>query len=204
MLFQTGNWLVAAGFYLFGLIMGILLISQFWTLANEIYDARQAKRLFGFIGGGASLGGIVGSSILTFATASVGTTNLLLVSAVLLIVCGGDGHHGAEPRRRPRLAAITSTGEEKGVGGAEALRMLRESKHLQVIALVIAFAAIGANLIEQQLNMAAEAFKGRAAGRRARRSSSARCSSTRRWRASSSRSCSPAASIASSASASRC
>ena len=65
-LFQTGHWMVAAGFYLFGLIMGILLISQFWTLANEIYDARQAKRLFGFIGGGASLGGIVGSSILTF------------------------------------------------------------------------------------------------------------------------------------------
>ena len=61
-LFQTGNWMVAAGFYFFGLIMGILLISQFWTLANEIYDPRQAKRLFGFIGAGASLGGIAGSS----------------------------------------------------------------------------------------------------------------------------------------------
>ena len=55
-------------FYLFGLIMGILLISQFWTLANEIYDARQAKRLFGFIGAGSSLGGIAGSSLLAFAT----------------------------------------------------------------------------------------------------------------------------------------
>ena len=41
--------------------------------------------------------------------------------------------------------------------------MLRESRHLQVISLVIAFAAIGADLIEQQLNMAAEAFKGRGA-----------------------------------------
>ena len=40
-----------------GLILGILLISQFWTLANDIYDPRQAKRLFGFIGGGARLGG---------------------------------------------------------------------------------------------------------------------------------------------------
>ena len=39
------------------LILGILLISQFWTLANDIYDPRQAKRLFGFIGGGSSLGG---------------------------------------------------------------------------------------------------------------------------------------------------
>ena len=42
-LFQTGNWMVAAGFYFFGLIMGILLISQFWTLANEIYDAATGQ-----------------------------------------------------------------------------------------------------------------------------------------------------------------
>ena len=42
--------IVAAAFYLFGLIFGILLISQFWTIANDIYDARQAKRLFGLIG----------------------------------------------------------------------------------------------------------------------------------------------------------
>ena len=53
--------------------------------------------------------------------------------------------------------------EEEGVGGKEAFRLLRESRHLQIIALVIAFAAVGAGLIEQQLNMAAEAFKGRSA-----------------------------------------
>mgnify|MGYP000719018155 CR=1 FL=1 len=41
---------------LLGLILGLLLISQFWTLANDVYDPRQAKRIFGFIGGGASLG----------------------------------------------------------------------------------------------------------------------------------------------------
>ena len=38
--------------------------------------------------------------------------------------------------------------------------MLRESKHLQLISLVIAFAAVGAAIIEQQLNMAAAQFEG--------------------------------------------
>ena len=161
-LFQTGNWMVAAAFYFFGLIMGILLISQFWTLANEIYDARQAKRLFGFIGAGASLGGIAGSSLLTFATGTFGTNNLLLVSAALLGVAGVLVL-SVESRSSVQLSAIAKAGEEKGVGGSEALRMLRESRHLQVISLVIAFGAIGAYLIEQQLNMAAEAFKGRTA-----------------------------------------
>jgi ATP:ADP antiporter, AAA family len=161
--FQTGNWWVAAAFYFFGLIMGILLISQFWTLANEIYDARQAKRLFGFIGAGASLGGIAGSSLLTFATKAFGTNNLLLVSATLLgvaavLVLTIEARSGGL-----QLSSIAKAGEERGVSGAEALRMLRESKHLQIISLVIAFGAIGAYLIEQQLNMAAEAFKGRSA-----------------------------------------
>ena len=142
--------------------MGILLISQFWTLANEIYDARQAKRLFGFIGAGASLGGIAGSSLLTFATGAFGTNNLLLVSASLLGVAAVLVL-SVEARSHVQLSTIAKAGEEKGVGGSEALRMLRESRHLQVIALVIAFGAIGAYLIEQQLNMAAEAFKGRKA-----------------------------------------
>ena len=38
--------------------------------------------------------------------------------------------------------------------------MLRESRHLQLISLIIAFAAIGAGLIEQQLNMATEEAQG--------------------------------------------
>ena len=58
--FKSGSDLASTGFYFFGLILGILVISQFWTLANEVYDPRQAKRIFGFIGGGASLGGIAG------------------------------------------------------------------------------------------------------------------------------------------------
>ena len=56
-LFKTGAEWVSVAFYLWGLILGALLISQFWTLANGIYDPRQAKRLFGFIGGGVMLGG---------------------------------------------------------------------------------------------------------------------------------------------------
>ena len=60
-LFQTGQQWVSVAFYLWGVLAGSLLISQFWTLANVIFDPRQAKRLFGFVGGGASLGGIAGS-----------------------------------------------------------------------------------------------------------------------------------------------
>lgn len=159
-LFLTGASWVSPLFYLMGLILGILLISQFWTLANEIYDPRQAKRIFGFIGGGASLGGIAGSSILTFAVDTVGTNNLLLLSAALLLLCVGIVVTIIRRAGNIELAGVTSTGEESEVGGAEGFRLLMSNRHLQIIAAVIGFAAIGAGLIEQQLNMAAEEFKG--------------------------------------------
>jgi ATP:ADP antiporter, AAA family len=160
-LFGTGQTWVEVAFYLFGQIYGILLISQFWTLANLIYDPRAAKRLFGFIGGGASLGGIVGGSITAFLAQQVGNRHLLIVSAAALALCAGVVVHIVRRSRDADLAGLERAAEEEGVGGREALRMLRESKHLQIIAVVIALTSIGAGLIDQQLNMATEAFKGR-------------------------------------------
>jgi AAA family ATP:ADP antiporter len=90
----------------------------------------------------------------------VGTNNLLLVSATIMAVClvlvvaivGRESAAGA--------SAGAAVKEEEGVGGGEAIRMLRDSKHLQIIAIVIGCAAMGAAIIEQQLNMAAEAQLG--------------------------------------------
>ena len=156
-LFRTEASWVSVAFYVFGLLIGVLLINQFWMLANDVYDARQAKRLFGFIGGGASLGGVMGSWLTKVAVYEVGTNNLLLVSAALLVV--GIGVVTVVGRRQ-RLSGTGLSVDERGVGGGEALRLLRSSRQLQVIALVVAFAAIGAGIIDQQLNMAAAAFKG--------------------------------------------
>ncbi len=156
-LFRTEATVVAAAFYLWGLILGVLLTSQFWTLANITYDPRQAKRLFGFIGGGAPLGGLAGA-YMAYQANFFGTFNLLLYSAGLLAIAAAVVSF-ILAREKP--AAALSAEEEQGVGFGEAIRLLRSSKHLQVIAMVISFAAIGANIIEQQLNMATEAFKGR-------------------------------------------
>jgi AAA family ATP:ADP antiporter len=156
--FETGSQWASTGFYFFGLILGILVISQFWTLANEVYDPRQAKRIFGFIGGGASLGGIAGSS-LTLQAKTIGTTNLLLVSAALMTLCLALVI-AIIVREKPIIKGSLTGGEDERVSSTEALRLLKNSKHLQVIALIIGFAAIGAAIVEQQLNMATEAAKG--------------------------------------------
>jgi ATP:ADP antiporter, AAA family len=159
-LFQTPQTWVSVTFYVAALLLGVLLISQFWTLANIVYDPRQAKRLFGFIGGGAPLGGIAGSALAAYAP-KIGSTNLLIPSAICMGLCALLVT--AIIRREqvdPGSASADSGKGEKGVSATEAFDLLRRSKHLQIIALVISFAAVGAAIIEQQLNMAAAAAKG--------------------------------------------
>jgi ATP/ADP translocase/HEAT repeat protein/CRP-like cAMP-binding protein len=153
---------VAVGFYLFGLIIGILLISQFWTLANDIYDPRQAKRIFGFVGAGSSLGGFAGAMTTSSIVERVGANAMLLVSAATLAAC--TAAVAVVIRREPAAGRsdASRTGEDGGVGGAEAWRLLTSSRHLQLISMVIAFAAICAAIIEQQINMATAEAKGAA------------------------------------------
>jgi ATP:ADP antiporter, AAA family len=155
-LFLTKQPWVSAAFYLLGLILGILLISQFWTLASVVFDPRQAKRLFGFIGGGASVGGILGS----FLAKQISTNNLLLYSAgfMVLSIAAVNLIMRREKISAEMQGAVASVDQD--LGGKEALHLLRKSKHLRLIALVISLAAIGAVIIEQQLNMAAAAVKG--------------------------------------------
>jgi AAA family ATP:ADP antiporter len=155
-LFRTGATWVSVAFYVFGLLFGILTISQFWTLANDVYDARQARRLFGFIYGGGCLGAALGAALTAFTVRHVGTNNLMLASAAVLVACFAIVT--TILRRHPSVEP-SAAAEERGVGGIEVFRLLRESRHLRVIALLIGFAAVGGNLIEQQLNMAADEQK---------------------------------------------
>ena len=153
LLVESGAAWVAVALYVFGLVFGILVISQFWTIANDIYDSRQARRLFGFIGGGASLGGAMGAGITGFFQAEIGENNLLLVSAAVLGLCGVIV--SVILRRQPVTANLAAAGEERGVGGGEAFRLLRESRHLQLIALIIGIATLSAAVGEQQLYLMA-------------------------------------------------
>ena len=147
---------VSVGFYIWGLILGVLVVSQFWTLANGIYDPRQAKRLFGFIGAGVMIGGMTGAGLTSFLIESVGANTLLLWSALTLIACSVlvSAILGKESTASEIAPSIGGT--EKGVTLSRAIQLLRQSKQVQLIALVIGFGSIGAALIEQQLNMAVD------------------------------------------------
>ena len=80
------NDLVNRAFYVWLSVFSLYHLSVFWTFMSGLYDKEQAKRLFSVIAMGASAGAIVGPSIPTFFVDNIGTLNLLLIAAVLLMV----------------------------------------------------------------------------------------------------------------------
>ena len=71
-------------FFIWTSVFNLFVVSVFWALMVDVFDAQQGKRLFGFIAAGATVGGIVGSSVTASLAKSVPPTYLLLGSAMLL------------------------------------------------------------------------------------------------------------------------
>jgi ATP:ADP antiporter, AAA family len=83
-LFQLGgehSRAIAAAFYIWVSTFNMLIISVFWTFMADMFSRTQAKRLFGFIAAGGTLGGIVGPIVATALVTRVGNENLMLISA---------------------------------------------------------------------------------------------------------------------------
>ena len=83
-LFVSGQYQdrrVAAGFYVWVSTFNMLIISVFWTFMADTFSRTQAKRLFGFVAAGGTLGGIVGPALATLLATQIGNNNLMLISA---------------------------------------------------------------------------------------------------------------------------
>lgn len=77
---------VDKAFYVWVALFALFHVSVFWSLMADIFNKEQAPRLFGFIAAGSSVGAIFGPGIAVAAVPFVGADNLMLVSAVLLLL----------------------------------------------------------------------------------------------------------------------
>jgi ATP:ADP antiporter, AAA family len=75
---------VGRAFYVWISVFNLFVVTVFWAFMTDIFNTEQAKRLFGFISVGGTLGAIVGASLTGALVNRLGTANLLIFSAVLL------------------------------------------------------------------------------------------------------------------------
>ncbi|HWP99966.1 MAG TPA: hypothetical protein VNK92_05810, partial [Vicinamibacterales bacterium] len=153
---------LAALFYVWVNCFGVVAPVQAWSLAGAAFDARQAKRLFGLIGAGASLGAVGGGVLGRMLVGPVqGTVNLLLVlagliaAAAVVVTLGGrrgaappDGGQAVPPPPVPTAASTSLT---------EILRR----PYLRLLAALVFLVAVATQWIGFQFNLvAAERFGG--------------------------------------------
>jgi len=78
--------LVDKGFYVWLSVFSLFHLSVFWSFMSDLFNKEQAPRLFGFIATGASVGAIVGPLLTAQLVEQVGTDNMMLISATMLLI----------------------------------------------------------------------------------------------------------------------
>jgi hypothetical protein len=94
---QAAEWLLlryhpriaACAIYLHIVAFGAVLLSGFWSVMNESFDPRSAKRIFGRISGMGTLGGLCGGLLAERVAAWFSPSAVVLILALLHVVCAG-------------------------------------------------------------------------------------------------------------------
>jgi AAA family ATP:ADP antiporter len=145
--------------YVYVEVMGALVLVQFWTLANELFNAREAKRLYGLIGSGGTLANIVVGLVGARVATAFGTSALLLMCVVLLVGTA-IASFAAGNAGRQRLFAKAATGKStaKRTGGAA---RVMQSSHLRSVAALSAVTFLTTTLVDFQFKViASNLYKG--------------------------------------------
>ncbi len=78
--------LIARVFYIWVSVYNLFVISVFWSFMADLFTSDQAKRIYGFVAAGGTIGAIAGPFITVNLVSVIGAKNLLLVSAGFLII----------------------------------------------------------------------------------------------------------------------
>ncbi|MBP6680882.1 MAG: HEAT repeat domain-containing protein, partial [Saprospiraceae bacterium] len=142
-------------FYIGVALFGLITTSQFWLLGNLVFSSLEAKRLFGFIGAGAIAGGISGGYITSVLAHVMNSENLLFLAAGMLIV-------GMFVNRKIWLMFVPLFNRAVQIKQTKTLheypfRLIRNSKHLTYLALIIGISVVVDKLVEFQFSSIASA-----------------------------------------------
>lgn len=111
--------LIGLMYFLVEVMLAVLLL-QFWTFAGDLFTPGEGKRLFGIIGCGGSISGIVLGLVMRNFAESIGTANFLFISALMLMVCyvavrklSKDYLERMRTRKKPQTALVEGSDFQK-------------------------------------------------------------------------------------------
>jgi len=133
--------ILAAAFYVWLSTLNLLIISVFWSMMADIFSSTQAKRLFGFIAAGGTVGTIVAPAFITFFVKTVGANTLLLISGTGFLLTALLVRVLEKEKRRFSASdtAAQRTSLDRSLGGNpfDGFVLLFKSRYLLMIALFL-------------------------------------------------------------------
>ena len=155
-LHHAGQWIYPA-LYIFVEVMGSLIVIQFWTMANDVFHAREAKRLFGIIGGGGTLANVIFGLLVGRYAKTIGAANLLWLMVVQLFFCGLLARAGSRfASNAPLIQRQRLTPRKAPVLSRAGLAFLN-NRHLTLVAAIGAISAAAVTIVDFQFKLNAAA-----------------------------------------------
>ena len=158
--FYHPAWLFPV-FYIWVGIFGVLAPTQVWTLANYLLTTREAKRVYGMVGGGGILGWVFAGFVSTLVARAFGTESLLLgmvpflvISSALMYAAWRTGEFTLADSKDPRVEAPGNL--QKDVKGS--LRLVFSSKYLRAVAAIICISSFVTTLTGWQFKAISKEF----------------------------------------------
>ncbi len=149
-------WFIYA-FYVWVTIFGLISTTQFWLLANYVFNAREAKRLFSVIGSGAIAGGILGGYLTSALAPTLHTTGMLHFCYAFLAIClvlqyviwkrSARATYGERLRRNERQRSLQEDSSPWG--------LLLQSRLVVYLAAIVGIGVVVGTLIDYQFSLMA-------------------------------------------------
>lgn len=151
--YHLANKVILYMYYVFVSLFAVVSTSQFWIFANMVFNSREAKRIFGFIGAGAIAGGIFGGYLTSFIASNFGNEYVIFIASGLILCCIPIIQKIYNLRIRflnvfKRKQVI----EKQDNIENSSVKLIYKSKHLTYIALITGISVLVAKLVDFQFS----------------------------------------------------
>jgi ATP/ADP translocase/HEAT repeat protein len=156
-LFYYGSPVIYMFFYIWVGIFGILVISLYWILANNLFNVGQSKRLFSFLTLSAILGSVAGSetSSQIVSASLVATEDLLYICVGLMVLA--MGFIWLLPESDSTSPNNERLDQKKSFSGLEVARSVFTSKYQMIIAGIIVLTTLSTTFTDYQFKVLSHA-----------------------------------------------
>jgi AAA family ATP:ADP antiporter len=159
---EGGHVYTARAFFIWASVYNLFVVSVFWSFMADLFTNAQAKRLFGFIAAGGTIGALVGPALAAALARPLGNASLLLLSAGFMSVAVFCIHRLiAWKAERSEVPAEREGAETRPLGGGilAAVPLVLRSRYLLGIAVfMLLFTTVSTLLYFQQAHIVRDAF----------------------------------------------